>query len=303
MDTARLMDFSRFGLGDAVLGCWILNSAHQQGEEVFMNPGSFWSMVHLFDLPKDRLTGQHRSSGSASIPQKGIDTELEHGHTRKRTRFEIWSEALGITGLKPQRPAYIPNQASEEWARQEWAQVGNKPAPRIVILPEASRKTRIWPLIYWIDLARKLNEEFNCCIMVVNPDIGHQFGMYSFWRQPMENFAAVMNQADLVIGSDSGGSHLAGMLGKQVITLQGPTIGEVVFGHDQCISSVHISRRKLGCVACNFRQEGGYSDICENGCQALYLLSPKAVLKVIRKKIETVAAANQIHANAKSNRS
>jgi hypothetical protein len=277
----KILDFQNNGLGDVVLGCWIIESAKHANEMVYVNPRNHYEITRMLNMPEENITNEAGGNWT-QLPESGFNHELQRAHKVDLNRFEFWTHSLGLENLTPIRPNFTPDDHARNWAYDEWNKISHSDAPRIILLPEATRETRSWPMIYWLDLAEKLKHDYNVCVMALNAQVARRFDVYHFWGMPLNNFSAMLNQADLVISADSGGAHLAATLKTPVIALQGPTIGHVVFGHDEFAHPMHVSKEQVPCVACNFSKPHGYNPICDTGCQALYMLGPYEVLKKVR---------------------
>ena len=285
----RIMDFQNNGMGDVVLGCWIVNSALAMGEEVLINPRKYFKVAELLSIPGHLVTS--RSGGNwTQLRERGFVHELEQAHINPKSRFEFWAESLDLPGLKPVRPEARIDKGMEQWAEDEWAKFSvYENAPRVVIFPEATRETRKWPTMHWLGLVEEMRDKYTICVMTTDWRAAQPFDCFRYWGQPFHSLAAMVASADLVLSADSGAAHLASTLKVPVFSPFGPTIADVVFGHEPY--AFPITTDQIGCVGCNFSQEMGYKSHCNHGCLALHLLSPKEVLKKIEDVVITGSAA------------
>jgi hypothetical protein len=277
----KILDIQNNGMGDVVLGCWLIHSANKAKKELYLNPRNFYSVTQIFNVPEENITRENGGNWT-QLKNSGFTHELENAHNDSLNRFEYWIRSFGFDNLKPVRPNYGNNEDAEHWAKKEWDKVCTYDAPKVVLLPEATRLTRTWPMIYWQDLAEQLKKKYNCCVLALNSQVARGFNIYHFWGLDMHKLAAMLNQADLVISADSGGAHLASTLKTKVISIQGPTIGDVVFGHDEFAYPIAVDKELVSCVACNFSESKGYRDVCNNGCQALYMLNPSVIVNKVK---------------------
>lgn len=276
----QIIDIQNNGLGDVVLGCWIIESARYQDQFIQVNPRNHHAITQILCMPDENIT--HESGGNwTQLEESGFNHELKDAHKSNKNRFEFWAHSMHLENLTPIRPNYGNNSEADSWARQEWEKMSHKQAPKVILLPEATRATRTWPLIYWLDLCERLKDQYNCCVLTLDGGIARQFDTYHYWGMDINQVAALMHQADIVISADSGGAHLAATLKTHVVALQGPTIGEVVFGHDAYAHPICVSKEQVDCVECNFSEEKGFNSRCNDGCQALYMLNPREVIKTI----------------------
>ncbi len=285
----EIIDIQNNGLGDVVLACWIIESSKNHKKQIKVNPRNHGAITHILSMPEDSVTGA--SGGNwTKLEESGFNHELKQAHHKDLNRFEFWSQSMGLGNLTPIRPVYGNNDQAEEWAAQEWAKMCHKDAPKIIMLPEATRITRTWPLLYWLDLNNRLKEKNNTCVLTLDRRIAQQFDAYHYWGMDIYKVAALLRQADVVISADSGGAHLAATLETHTIALQGPTIGNVVFGHDSFAHPISVTKKMVDCVECNFSEEKGFWKNCNSGCQALYMLNPRTVIKeveeILQKKLK-----------------
>jgi ADP-heptose:LPS heptosyltransferase len=91
-----------------------------------------------------------------------------------------------------------------------------------------------------------------------------------------------MSSVELVVGNDSGPAHLAGTLGTPTLALMGPTRAACVFGHIPEVTPLAVSLEPA-CAGCHFGRP--FRAACDQGCQALYALTPAAVLKEVHKLV------------------
>jgi lipopolysaccharide heptosyltransferase I len=115
----------------------------------------------------------------------------------------------------------------------------------IVLLPAAGRPEKQWP----IDRFRKLAEAIGPKALAVwgpgEEELARQIGCRVAPKTSLRELAAILRDAEVVIGGDTGPLHLAAALGTKVIGLYGPTnprrngpYGQI----DRCISTFDTVR-------------------------------------------------------------
>ncbi|HKO55009.1 MAG TPA: glycosyltransferase family 9 protein [Thermoanaerobaculia bacterium] len=115
----------------------------------------------------------------------------------------------------------------------------------VVLLPAAGRPEKQWP----IDRFRKLAQIIGPRAVAVwgpgEEELARQIGCRMAPKTSLQELAAILRDAELVIGGDTGPLHLAAALRTKVIGLYGPTnprrngpYGQL----DRCISTFETSR-------------------------------------------------------------
>ncbi len=274
----KVLYFPGNGLGDVVLGCWIVESAKASGISIHLNPGTHLLLPSLLGAHPDQLTTRQGPLGP------GGDSFYHHYEYKLMrqaytTRFACWCQLLGVPQLNPVRPPYIEKPEDTAWATGEWHKIDpSHSKPRIILFPDTAWTVRKWPDAYYIDVANELKNRGYAVAAMAATEAKVSFMPCHWWYGfPINQVAAMIRQADVVISNDSGPAHLAGTIGTPTIAICGPTHGQVVFGHDDNIYP--ISSAVTPCVGCHFSEQRGYRYACDyGGCQALMQLDSKAVL-------------------------
>lgn len=198
------------------------------------------------------------------------------------SRIESWRKVFPFD-FEPTAPTVTHQDEAEVWAKREFA------GDNIVgLFPEASFNIRNWPLNKWIRLQRALRDEgFDVRVFLAFPE-EHKRYEGAPWkkldaryhRMPMPRLLAALARCRAVVSPDSGGAHMAGVLGRKTLVLCGPSRG--MYQHyGRCISEVRVSKEVMPCVGCHFRAPG-ISVACNAGCEALQTLSTDRVLEEVR---------------------
>ncbi|HEV7920825.1 MAG TPA: glycosyltransferase family 9 protein [Thermoanaerobaculia bacterium] len=116
----------------------------------------------------------------------------------------------------------------------------------IVLLPAAGRPEKQWPVERFRQLAKRIGPR---AIAVWGPgeeELARQIGCRMAPRTNLRELAAILRDAEVVIGGDTGPLHLAAALGTKVVGLYGPTnprrngpYGQL----DRCISTFEGERK------------------------------------------------------------
>jgi lipopolysaccharide heptosyltransferase I len=108
-----------------------------------------------------------------------------------------------------------------DWPRYPIAVPGCERA--IVLLPGAGKPNKLWPVERFRELARRIGPK---ALAVWGPgerDLAEAIGARVAPPTNLRELAWILQQAELVIGADTGPLHLADALGTKVIGLYGPT--------------------------------------------------------------------------------
>lgn len=192
----------------------------------------------------------------------------------KKSRLRVWMEDMGLTSAIS--PATVLDDETRAKGKKHVESVANG-RKCVLLFPYAEWNPRRWPLNYWLDLAWGLNHLGVATICL------HQSGVetetrtfpYRAWGLGWKDVGAMMLAADLVIGNDSGPTHVAGNLKVKTLALMGPT-GRV-FEHYGCVKELFA---RTECSPCFFAAERGFRAGCDVACQSLMRMLPEQVSKV-----------------------
>ena len=256
----RIMDFQNNGIGDVIIGCWIIKSAEAIGEFIRINPRNLSKIPKILSIGEKHLTFEEAEDWTKTSE---IGLFYEYGQIAAgnfRTRFQLWCESLGLTGLKPVRPHYQETSENTTWANNEWC--NNTIAPdckkRVLVFPDCAWGIRTWPRAYFIDLIAALKEKGYAVTAMAGQKYNIDYiNCFHMWGLPLDKVAAMINSADLIIGNDTGPTHLSGTINKTTVAICGPTDGKLVFGHDENVLPVFLNEQKIKCKRCHFNKEKG----------------------------------------------
>ncbi len=158
-----------------------------------------------------------------------------HQHAVERNR----SLAAHALSYVLSRPAYYGIRAvvqSFDWLRAD--------QPHAVLLHATSAERKLWPEAHWIDLGRKLAVQAMTCVLPWGTADEHERSARLAQHIPqavvparldLNALASLLAQAQMVIGTDTGLTHLAGALGT-------PTIG-IYCATDPAATGLHGCER------------------------------------------------------------
>jgi hypothetical protein len=260
------------GLGDVVSLAWLAETAKQANTSF-----SFFSKdpnkIKLLSLFQQKYADSNKDAiSTASLYKAEIECACN------KPRLELLKEAFGVLGCGDDiRPEHSISDASLVWAENTYSRVINIKSKFVMLFPSASFKSRQYPLNYWCEIAWKLhNNNIACAVFDTSySDTFEKFPLW-FYGVNLEDLAALVKRADLVVGNDSFPANLSGALGTPTIALMGPTSTNV-FKHMPDITTLASSQ--MPCTGCHFGKP--FRSCCDLGCQSLFRLFPDEVLKHI----------------------
>lgn len=212
-----------------------------------------------------------------------------HQHECKAERGSVSravsrGRAIGIVS-PPKLPTLqsLPKE-SIEWAEQvSRDHRGEEKKPLVLLFPMTHYMSRRWPYSYWVDLAWRLNRKgYSVITLTGTKDEELTNVPYLFWGQPIENVAALMLQADMIVGNDSGPTNLAGLLQRPTIAILGPT-KPTIFDHAPTVTPIAASVDECACIGCHFGWP--YRAACDRMCLGLFALKPDRVIEEIDRQV------------------
>ena len=140
-------------------------------------------------------------------------------------------EALGLPRLSPRPQAYL---AQGEAARAEELLADGNAGPRIGFIVGASTPDKAWPQERWAELARLAAAQGAWPILLGGPaevetasaimrEAGGAVRLDLTGKTPLRVLAATLARCAVVVGGDSGPTHLAVAVGTPVVGLYGVT--------------------------------------------------------------------------------
>ncbi len=146
-------------------------------------------------------------------------------------RLHAADHLAGILSGLP-RPAVprldLPDGVRDWGARTLSRAVGGASGPRVLLLPGAGGEVKRWPAARFVELGDRLRDEGLAVAWSLGPvefDRGTLEGAFlpRVEDRDLVQAAALLGAADVVVGNDTGTSHLAAAVGAQVVALFGPT--------------------------------------------------------------------------------
>jgi lipopolysaccharide heptosyltransferase I len=100
---------------------------------------------------------------------------------------------------------------------------GRGAAGRVILVPGAGKPDKQWPVERYRELASRIGSRALAVWGPSEKQLAEQIGCEIAPPTSLRELAALMRDADMVIGGDTGPIHLAAALGTRVIGLYGPT--------------------------------------------------------------------------------
>jgi hypothetical protein len=246
------------GKGDAVCFAWIGEGMIAAGDSVeFFAAGELAEILRMFQMPVTY------DPTDAVVTHLGYETAVRTGSP---LNYVDWmAHHLGVTHpVKRPRLDLIPMDR----------EMGRASSADVLIFPEAAAMCRKWPKTYFVELGRLLQlAGFKVKIAIPERDYDFFMPFHCLVGESWNFLAGAIQAARLVIGNDTGPSHLAGTIGTTTIVIQGPTT-ERIYSH---IPEVISYRKKaLPCAGCHCLPPP-YRSTCEVGCVELYRTFPEEV--------------------------
>jgi ADP-heptose:LPS heptosyltransferase len=124
-----------------------------------------------------------------------------------------------------------------QWARDFWKSRGVTPEERskvVILHPGSGSRKKVWPLDRFLDLAHRLQNDFDSRILIVlgpaeGPEVQKTFERMGPIAAILAKdltllqLASVMEGCRFFAGNDSGITHLAAALGLPTVAIFGPT--------------------------------------------------------------------------------
>jgi|GEM_PF-6966980 len=257
------------GIGDALLGLCVTAGLKAEGKKIAyaVSPYSI-PFIRLFTGYDVLCEHIHDRCEAGFWPSDDLQiNDGYHGECKSKaavnSRFERYAYNVGYRG-KPVLPRL------------------RKPLPasrfpgHVVLCPYSSWMNRQWSINSWVTLERLLLEA-GYKVVILGTQASDLFRSPQVVNETPANVTAVLNEADMVIGTDSGMAHLAGILGRPTIVLCGQTTVPAVFGAYPNVIGIN---GKLDCGGC-WWQKPYHSERCDPCCPNLQSIAPADVLKEV----------------------
>lgn len=206
---------------------------------------------------------------------------------------------LAQLGIQPPagevwQPQFHPTEQARRQASQWWEYVQARTAstgPRIVVHVGAGTMAKRWPAEHWRELIGWLVVRFPAQVVLVGSKTDRIIARHILGPRPRDGvadwtgqlnlveLAAVVEQADLFVGSDSGPAHLAAAVGTPVVALFSGT--NEPHQWQPAGRHVQVVRQQVSCSPCHREQ-------CPlDGHPCMTALRPERVAEVVEHMMVT----------------
>lgn len=276
------VNMSAGGLGDALLGMLAVRGLADDhpGQVITYRVHSHSiPFVDLFDhgavaITEHEYDGIHpeslRPSHGPSNRQLNLDYEAEAPSRAAVPRYERFRRNAGASACR------IPTLRDPERIRA----IGEQWAGAVVLAPFSNGPDREYHLQGWRTLVKELQARGHRVIVTdLKPEKCDLFpGVEAVAGRSAEEVAGLLSRAAVVIGNDSGITHLGGVLGVPTIALCGQTDGTAIFG---LYPSVRILTGKLACNGCWWMPANGWHQDCHKSCPSLQTILPTEIADAV----------------------
>jgi ADP-heptose:LPS heptosyltransferase len=190
-------------------------------------------------------------------------------------------------------PELYPNWADSYAVREALAALPNPQLPVVVLHHGAGTAAKRWPLENWSELLQRLGHETAATVILVGDSTdqararqlarGQHRVVDWTGRLTLMQLAALLGEADLFIGGDSGPAHVAAAMGTPTVVLfSGTNRAECwrPFG-----SRTQILCWPVRCSPCHLKTCPVPGHLCMSG------IRPSAVLEAVRQIIASIGCA------------
>lgn len=272
------------GLGDALMGsCAIVGLAklHADRQILYKTGPNSQGFLSLFDLGKNVHIGSHDWDNGNERPAGDPhpdDLQMNAGHAYelqtkgKYTRLQRYCRNVG--GVIPKLPKLK--------ARELLRAIGKDFSGSILLSPFSTWHTREYPMQSWLTLERLLSEVGYRVVILDAPDANFPDRHKPLKSEivlgaPAARVAGIILSSALLIGNDSGLSHLSGIMGVPTLVLTGQVTGPEVYGFYG--PHVEFLDGHLDCKGCWWQSP--FNASCQPTCPDLASITPAEIVQAV----------------------
>ena len=173
-------------------------------------------------------------------------------------RIDLFARAIGIRFIQDKCSWYLVEESERQWAQQV-SKRHRQSGKRLVALHTASMEgKRCWPIEKYIQIVERAEQE-NLPVQFIILDFNNKYNNWnkhtncSNWSHTnVRQMTALIAEADLFIGPDSGPMHLAGAVGTKSIVTFGSVPPNARINYYPTHQAVVLSG--LSCLGCWYKQ-------------------------------------------------
>jgi hypothetical protein len=229
--------------------------------------GAVAATEHEYDNIRPELL---RPSHGPLNRQVNLDYEQEAPTKAAVPRYERFRRNVGASACR------IPTLRDPERIRA----IGERWAGAVVLAPFSNGPDREYHLQGWRSLVKELQARgYRVIVTDLKPEKCDLFpGIEAVAGRSAEEVAGLLSRAAVVIGNDSGITHLGGVLGVPTIALCGQTDGTAIFG---LYPAVRILTGHLACNGCWWMPANGWHQDCHKSCPSLQTILPREIADAV----------------------
>ena len=240
-----------------------------------------------------------------------LPDELRRVEAQQRHLADEFAHVLGVKADSQSIRFEAPRSIKRQMARRLKA-ANPEGRPVIIIHPGPTWVVREWPLARWAELAETLHTMHSAIII----NIGNDLDAYTQTLRPMQihhalnwsnelrimDTVALLEQASVFVGIDSGPLHIATAMGVPSVGLFGPTDGRLIV-HPR--ARTIIVSGAVNCLGCHHLAAGPlhWKSGCPNSVACMQELSSDKVLSAVVKCLfskATIASSASLQENIAS---
>lgn len=218
------------GFGDIIMAMTAVEalSIKYPSKDIYLAiPKKFWPAAEnspvvkkLLDADKDIRNNHYSIVMDISTPCAHYEaSRVAQRKKVDKSRVEIFSEALGVSGIaKKKVGTYYISDEEKAWA-QEFLPKTDK--PRLGIAISCAEEYREWPKDKYVKLIPLLTDKFQVVIIDTTREFEFK-DVVDGCGFPFRKAAALVGECDLILTPDTSILHVAAALGKKVVALFGP---------------------------------------------------------------------------------
>lgn len=197
-----------------------------------------------------------RAKYDAVVDVSSVCLRYERQDLPAINRVDLFARAMGLRALSNRKSWYQVEVDEAEWAARQAAPI-RRAGKKIVILHTASMEAkRCWPVEKYVELLQSSSgDQIHFWVLDFNRKHSNwnKYSNCSNWSGTnLRQMAAMIAEADMFIGPDSGPMHLAGALGTQSIVLFGSVPPQARINYYPTHEAVVL--QGLSCLGCWYKQ-------------------------------------------------
>ena len=173
-------------------------------------------------------------------------------------RIDLFARAIGIRSIQDKCSWYLVEESERQWARKVSKRHRQLDKQLVVLHTASMEDKRCWPIEKYIQIVKKAEQE-NLPVQFIILDFNNKYNDWdkhtncSNWSHTnVREMAALISEADLFIGPDSGPMHLAGAVNTKSIVVFGSIPPKARINYYSTHEAVVLNG--LSCLGCWYKQ-------------------------------------------------